>query len=292
MSFYNAGNNSANPAASQKQRIEYFRRYHQVGERVRGKVLNYQGPASAWVQVEGHTLLASLQTAPQPEEIIFLQITQLHPQIVLQELHGQANLSVKELINQFWSDRYKFDSILTSWQGPQSSLEVNLDKEQLRLSFLRKLAEHKEGFKLFSDMIQTLRLLNLALGAKTRTIYWPWLPMTAINHEGFIRPANSNKDNNQSQKMWEACYAFQLPRQNDCFIQLYMRDKLVRYRLYLTNFKDQAALEKWLQSQFKKSNLEVQGLGIAPMPETLSGPLQILLKEELASGSTSIHVQI
>ena len=289
--FSNANKNSAKSFSSQKQRIEHFRRYHQVGERVRGKVLSFEGPGAAWVQVEGHPLLASLQTAPQPEETIVFQITQLYPEIVLKELHGQAALSVKELVNQFWSVRYKFDSIMASLQEPANLKEFSQNKRQLKFSFLHKLTQNKDSLGLYTNLLQTLRLLDQILEPRTRPIYWPWLPAWAINHEGFIRPCSLNQNKN-SEQMWEACYAFTLPVQNNCFIHLYFRGNMARYRLYLTSVQDSVGLEKWLQAYLNGFNLEIQCLGIAAMPETLSWPFQTLLKEELASGSTSLHVQI
>ncbi|WP_243367668.1 hypothetical protein [Fundidesulfovibrio soli] len=72
------------------QRSRRFRMAHRAGQKVRGTVVAWQEPGLAWVEIDGHRLLATIsQDAALGLERAFL-IVRLEPDIVLRELTGGA----------------------------------------------------------------------------------------------------------------------------------------------------------------------------------------------------------
>ncbi|MFZ5427221.1 MAG: hypothetical protein ACOZEN_09605 [Thermodesulfobacteriota bacterium] len=73
----------------ESQRSERFRRAHRAGQKVKGTILDWHSPGLAWVDIEGHRLLAQVsQDSAMGLERLFL-IVRLTPDIVLRELTGK-----------------------------------------------------------------------------------------------------------------------------------------------------------------------------------------------------------
>ncbi|GAB6038856.1 hypothetical protein JCM15519_34150 [Fundidesulfovibrio butyratiphilus] len=71
------------------RRRENFRRSHRAGQRVRGRILEWRGQDLAWVEIDGHGLLAQVaRNSTLGLERRFL-IVSLEPEIVLRELTMQ-----------------------------------------------------------------------------------------------------------------------------------------------------------------------------------------------------------
>lgn len=71
------------------QRSERFRRAHRAGQKVKGIILDWHSPGLAWVDIDGHRLLAQVsQDSALGLERLFL-IASLTPDIVLRELTGR-----------------------------------------------------------------------------------------------------------------------------------------------------------------------------------------------------------
>jgi len=70
------------------QRSKRFRMAHRAGQKVRGTVAHWQEPGLAWVEIDGHRLLARIgEDAVLGQERWFL-IVRLEPDIVLRALSG------------------------------------------------------------------------------------------------------------------------------------------------------------------------------------------------------------
>lgn len=76
-------------------RSDRFRKGHRAGQKVRGVVQAWQSPGLAWVEIDGHRLLANLsEDSALGAERLFL-IVRLEPDIVLRALPaGSAGLDV------------------------------------------------------------------------------------------------------------------------------------------------------------------------------------------------------
>ena len=68
------------------ERSERFRRAHRPGQKVRGTILEWRTEELAWVDIDGHGLLAQVSRhSPLGRERTFL-ILRLTPEIMLREL--------------------------------------------------------------------------------------------------------------------------------------------------------------------------------------------------------------
>lgn len=77
---------SGDASGRDRDRSGRFRRSHRAGQKVRGTVLEWRGPGLAWVDIDGHGLLAQISTdASLGRERTFL-IVSLHPAVILKEL--------------------------------------------------------------------------------------------------------------------------------------------------------------------------------------------------------------
>ena len=69
-------------------RAEQFRKAHRAGQKVRGMVMQWHSDSLAWVEIDGHRLLARVsRDSALGRERRFL-IESLDPEIVLRELRG------------------------------------------------------------------------------------------------------------------------------------------------------------------------------------------------------------
>ncbi|MFW5721755.1 MAG: hypothetical protein ACOCWT_00520 [Desulfohalobiaceae bacterium] len=160
-------------------RSEYFRNRHRPGDRVRGTILGYDAPGLAWVEIEGHHLLARIGSGGLAGERRFFRIVTLYPDIVLKDLSGshKADCDLRHLLGEFRGLRDRFESnpaapgtTLPSLQGSKAS--------QCRA---------KPHHPLLKDIRQHLRRMNQCLGReKGRVVHLPWLLPQARQQEGVL----------------------------------------------------------------------------------------------------------
>ena len=68
------------------ERSDRFRRSHRPGQKVRGTILEWRTGELAWVDIDGHGLLAQVsRNSPLGRERLFL-IVRLAPEIMLREI--------------------------------------------------------------------------------------------------------------------------------------------------------------------------------------------------------------
>jgi hypothetical protein len=73
------------------QRSERFRKAHRPGQKVRGVILEWQSDDLAWVEIDGHRLLAQVaRNSALGLERAFL-VVRLDPEIVLKEISAKAS---------------------------------------------------------------------------------------------------------------------------------------------------------------------------------------------------------
>lgn len=80
------GSSFQNRQGSGRDRAAAFRRDRRIGERVRGRYLREAEPGLVWVDIEGHELKARVSGALTPDEILFFEIVELAPEVVLRHL--------------------------------------------------------------------------------------------------------------------------------------------------------------------------------------------------------------
>jgi hypothetical protein len=74
-----------------RDRAATFRRAHQVGQRLSGRILSCEAPGLYWVDLSGHTLLASMDDDARPGETRIFEVQSLEPELRLRQLPGQRS---------------------------------------------------------------------------------------------------------------------------------------------------------------------------------------------------------
>ncbi|MBF0481976.1 MAG: hypothetical protein HQK81_05235 [Desulfovibrionaceae bacterium] len=74
-----------------QDRAGNFRRTHEVGDTVRGRVLRYEPPRRCWVEIDGRELLAEASIEAPVGSFLTFRIISLEPEIVLRDL-GEVDL--------------------------------------------------------------------------------------------------------------------------------------------------------------------------------------------------------
>ena len=80
-----------------ESRSSAFRHGRRPGQKVRGKLLKWVSEDMAWVEIEGHKLLAQLQSRPPIGSLLTFVIKQLKPEIVLKELYESSPVAASAL---------------------------------------------------------------------------------------------------------------------------------------------------------------------------------------------------
>lgn len=107
------GGGSGRGYGSQQGRADVFRRGRREGDRLKGVVLSELRDGHAWVEVEGQKLLARLEVAASPGDVLEFVLVRLYPEIVLQALRGDgsgqaAGMSAPEVIARYRAARDAF----------------------------------------------------------------------------------------------------------------------------------------------------------------------------------------
>ncbi|GFK95702.1 hypothetical protein NNJEOMEG_03570 [Fundidesulfovibrio magnetotacticus] len=74
-----------------RERSERFRKAHKPGQKVRGTVVEWQGEGLAWVEIDGHRLLAQVSPDSRLGRERGFLIVSLAPDIVLRELPARTS---------------------------------------------------------------------------------------------------------------------------------------------------------------------------------------------------------
>ena len=74
----------------ESERSERFRKAHRAGQKVRGTILEWQSPSLAWVEIDGHKLLAQVAQDTALGLVRTFLIVKLSPDIVLKEISEKS----------------------------------------------------------------------------------------------------------------------------------------------------------------------------------------------------------
>ncbi len=215
-----------NQDSSGGDRARIFRNRHGVGERVRARLLGWEQPGLAWVDIQGQELLARIHSAPDPGQTLSFLVVQLYPDIMLQELHGGASgqgapLDMTGAVHAFWTARSLYESaarpLLNDWTAHRPPARDR------RKSLHAVLGRSPEAMPLYLRLLGAVQVANAFLGAAGagRLCYPAWLlPPRALAAEMLVRAQPDGPDNNG---MEEALLAFALPRSGQCLARVMVR---------------------------------------------------------------------
>jgi len=209
------------PGGGDRARI--FRNRHRVGERIQGRLVRWEQPGLAWVDIQGQELLAQIHSQPAPGQILAFLIVQLYPDIVLQELHGGAGgdtgapTTLAGAVHAFWSARSLYESAA---RGLQPSATVRHHAPKRRLALHETLADAPEALARYLRLLGAAHMVNaflVPMGAG-RLCYPAWLlPRGALAAEMLVHGGRDGK------RLDEAVLAFAMPRTGQCLIRIMVR---------------------------------------------------------------------
>ena len=217
-----------------------FRKRHRVGEELRGVVLRPAGQGLAWVRVDGHELLAVLETASEPGQLLYFRVNQLTPEIVLQELRvvppEQADLP--DLLRMGFISRSRLESASLSLDSGETGESGETDQgtpSERKAAFLQRLEESAELRGLYAGLSELEELINIRLANRhgqgtARFSFTPWLVPLARDQEALHvqHPAEE-----QGQGISDYLFGFTLPGLGRCHVRVLEQPPLARFRLIL-----------------------------------------------------------
>ena len=176
-----SGGPSGPDRRSHEERARAFRKSHQVGAVVRGRLTGWEAQGLAWVRIDGQPLLARLPAeTPVGAKLVFA-ITALTPEIVLKLLPGQGGGSgLADLTAEFVAARAAFESAAA---GPSGPLPGTAERSAWRAD----MAEDPGRLELLARTLARLDRLNQVLPANARLSYPAWLAPWARDLELLTR---------------------------------------------------------------------------------------------------------
>ncbi|MFH1913084.1 MAG: hypothetical protein ABIK45_02255 [Pseudomonadota bacterium] len=175
-----------------ERRSTQFRRGRHPGQKVRGTLVKWVSESMAWVLIDGHHLLAQLQTRP-PEgaQLLFL-ITRLEPDIVLRELAGVPGTG--NPVGDGLAAAKSFETARTLFENRlrQHTTDLTAKSPLLRPArFITLLTKEPALFAAYTDALVCAGRINLLAGPSSGLVaYQPWLAprsrrqLTCARHVG------------------------------------------------------------------------------------------------------------
>lgn len=165
-------------------RLADFRRRHQPGQIVRGRVLSRLSPTFAVLSIQGVQLSAAMARVPPPGHSRLFRIRTLAPDIVLQEIPPGEPTSVPvlhpaEAMNRLRALRDKLETRL-AYLGVWPDANLAAQGTDIRQAFLEIVTADADATRIYEDISGTL------LGThqqQAQPDYMPWLVPAATAFE-------------------------------------------------------------------------------------------------------------
>lgn len=247
-------------------RSDSFKQGRRPGQTVKGTLLKWVSDDTGWVVIEGHKLLAQLHTRPPVGAKLIFVIKQLHPDIILKELHGGAEGGASPLgmASDFEASRTLFENQLRSHAA---KLEATSYTERQK-AFIDLLSTDKKLLNTFLDSTACIQAMNQQL--QTETIgylyYAPWFVPTGRRHIGRFRPSSGQS------ALTESFFECDLQPFGMIRLEFLFKESEGGYKLKIQNSGTAHILKKLFSSR-KSTTLpdNLRCLGIAPLPQNAHG---------------------
>lgn len=248
-------------------RSDSFKRGRRPGQKVRGKLLKWVSDNTAWVEIEGHKLLAQLQSRPPVGAILTFIIKQLQPDIILKEVFeipiGGAN--ALNLASDFEAARTLFETRFR----PLSADLAGVRPSNRLSSFIKSIALDKKLLSTYLDTTACLERINSAINAKQVGIlrYLPWLLPSARRHINLT--ASLKKE---SGTIFESTMEFELNNFGMVRLEFLHKSPVTGYRIKAQQSTHSKALHKYLLSRdHGPLSNDMNFLGISQLPANKHG---------------------
>ncbi len=260
-------------------RSDSFKQGRKPGQKVRGKLIKWVSENMAWVEIEGHRLLAQLNTHhPVGTHITFL-IKQLHPEVMLKEIFEVSSVGAGTLTlaSDFESSRTLFENAL---RPHTQNLEKTNSAERLP-AFLKLLSDDNKLFTSFIDATTCVQKINQQIDTNTIGLlkYSPWLAPTSRRCITQLSTKTSQAPNST---IIESITEFDLSKLGMVRAEFLYKPFKIGYRLKLQHTSKVEELRRYLKS---RPNLgfsgQIECLGITKLPQSAHGGIlaEIMFKQ-------------
>lgn len=247
-----------------RRRAEAFKRGRKKGQKVRGTLIKRADDDTAWVDIEGHKLLAQIKTTAPPGSQLTFIIHQLAPVIILKPTMepSQAGVTALNLASDFDTSRTLFENQFRSYIDEF----VKIPTTQRKTSFVKALTGNSKLFETFADAINCIGNINQSIGnAKGRLSYTPWMVPSARRHIGLTRELS---------RMTSSTLEFDLPAIGMVQTEFLCHHDEIGYKIKLQHKARSSALQRHLAKHDKGLFAgKTQCLGVMQLPKKEHGGL-------------------
>lgn len=306
--------------AASPQRIERFRARHRIGEQVSGTLLAWQSPGLGWVDFQGTTVLARMNSLPEIGSRQHFLIKQLTPDIILQELSFSTAPDISSLLQRLWAEQNRLDAALSSL-GQSTSIDFTpaiMSRSELSTTgstdsladrledclvrWRQALEQHGTLHAVYQHLRTVLEPINDALSSRGlgRFFPLPWLA-NRIQGAGLLLRATTYRpepmDTATGIPGTQAVFTGTHPALGYMEIQMTLPPYQAGWTLHLApkanTPKAIASVTSWLQAAFPQPESGMLSFhGVQPLPSgEHSGVLARLLLSS-AQPRPRLHIQV
>lgn len=247
-------------------RSDSFKHGRKPGQKVRGTILKWVSEDMAWVEIDGHRLLAQLKSKPPVGAQLTFLIKQLSPEIILKEIFEATTVgaSALTLARDFETARTLFENQFRNALakfGPSQTLSP-------RSIFIALLHRKQKLFTTFLDTLNCLQTINRSIAPqKGITLYYsPWLIPAARRHLGLTR----KKDGHDG--LVESITEFEINEFGMFRAEFLFKHPNTGYRLKLQRPSRGMELKRYLQSRDRAAFAgSIECLGVTSLPKNTHG---------------------
>lgn len=253
-----------------RSRSASFKKGRRIGQKVRGTLIKWVSEDMAWVNIDGHRLLAQLQSRPPVGARLTFVIKQLQPNIILKELYEvpESAANTISMANDFDTARTLFENQFR----PHAKLMLNAPPEQRQKTFVSLLRDNTKIMSSFLDAVACLHSIQIHIGIdKGMLHYSPWMAPTARRHVGLLRKPVTMSDGNLMTEAIEECEYTSLGMVRAEFLQ---GEEGTSYRLKVQHVKHSNDLKRYLTTRNHQwISGKLKYLGTAKLPRGKHGGL-------------------
>ncbi|MEF2145005.1 MAG: hypothetical protein V3573_06130 [Desulfovibrionaceae bacterium] len=258
MRIRGTGSTNSSSTGPDNARATAFRKSHQIGQTVQGRVLRHAGSGLAWVNFGSVPLLAQIGSTPPVGARLTFQVQQLYPDIILKEYtaQGGAATGLGKAVQDFHTARAAFEA------GLDALPPLPQGEKRFRSALSQQLGEN------LAQAEQCLALVNACLAGKDsrQLSYLPWLLPEARENELLIWKKTDAS-------MSEAVLGFRLEPFGALQFRAMLRSPLLRYRIYADRPQGAERLGPLLQKGLGLHEWDMACLGSEVLPKRFRGGL-------------------
>jgi hypothetical protein len=239
------------------------------------------GEGLAWVDVEGHEMLARISSRPEPGQQLSFLVAQLYPDVVLKELRGSGEgFSPGGLLHLYRTVRDEFERVMGGSEPRAAGGEVPPPSER-KTQFFEDVARNPEALARYVRLLELLDGVNGYAGSvgegggEGRVWYLPWMVPGATGQELLLRqwPGDGSEDSLGDETLesvggiQEIVFGFALRGLGRAEVRLLVGPDKTGCRILLERMEFASAVKKLVQKSLPSSLSDsVEILGVGPLP--------------------------